>query len=87
MGPSCSGKTTLIDYLIHGKPELVVQAIPYTDRTVFRKEEEEDIDFKKPPENFSGSFFAGNGAGQDPEWLFNYKTDFINPVMSIKKPG
>ena len=87
MGPTCSGKSTLIDHLIHGKPKHFVQAIPYTDRKVFRKEEVEDFDYYKPPEGFKGNFFASNEVGTTPDWLFNFRTEFINPMAFTNRFG
>lgn len=46
MGPICSGKSNLINYLKHNHHEFK-QVIPYTNRKYFLKDEIEDVDYRK----------------------------------------
>ena len=56
LGPQCAGKTTLINYLKHNKPEYYAHVLAYTDREHFFKDETEFHDYVRAPAN-EPSFF------------------------------
>lgn len=49
IGPMCSGKTVLIDYLKYNKQEYFEHVLPYTSKKDFLKEEAEGADYLKAP--------------------------------------
>jgi hypothetical protein len=77
IGPVCSGKSTLIDYLKYNKPRYFEHIPNYTSKSDFLKSDIVDHDYKIAPDG-DKFFTKENDVGQLPMWLFKYKTDQSN---------
>lgn len=74
VGPLCSGKSVLIDYLKYNRGHHFEHVLPYTSRRDFLKEESEGADYFKSPDG-NKFFMQDEKPGDEPIWLFKYKTD------------
>lgn len=74
VGPLCSGKSVLIDYLKYNRGHHFVHVLPYTSRRDFLKDEAEGADYLKSPDG-NKFFMQEERPGEVPIWFFKYKTD------------
>ena len=88
MGPSCAGKTTLINELKYDKPHYFEHVLCFTDRPYIFKNEAEWVDYLRPMGDQDERFFStGNKAGEKPTWLFNYETEITRISSSWQSMG
>ena len=74
IGPVCSGKSTLIDFLKYNKPRYFEHIPNYTSKTDFLKSEVLNHDYKVAPGG-DKFFMQESEVGEKPMWMFKYKTD------------
>ena len=74
VGPLCSGKTVLIDYLKYNKGNYFRHVLSYTSRRDFFRDEIEELDYLKSPDG-NKFFLQEHKAGDEPIWFFKYKTE------------
>ena len=74
VGPLCSGKTVLIDYLKYNKGNYFRHVLSYTSRRDFFRDEIEELDYLKSPDG-NKFFQQEHKAGDEPIWFFKYKTE------------
>ena len=74
IGPVCSGKSTLINYLKFNKPRYFEHIPNYTSKSDFLKSEIKGLDYKVAPGG-DQFFMRQEEQGQMPLWLLKYKTD------------